>query len=158
MKQQGLFKAILFAGLVAGTLDGLAAMIVYQAMPMPLFGRIASAAVGRDTFSGEVMMVLGILFHYFIAFSWTALFFLIYPKIPLLAKMKILGGIIYGAIVWCVMNLAVVPMTKLNPAVFTTVGVLKGMVILMIMIGLPVSLLANRYYTQRSGRGVVANS
>jgi hypothetical protein len=145
-------KPVIITGFTAGTLDAIAAIIVYQANPMRMFQYIASAAIGRDiAFSGEWgTAFLGLCFHYTIAFSWTLLFFLAFPWIQKLRINKFLVGIIYGAIVWTGMNLLVLPLSQLPKATFTLKPVIIGMSILMVMIGIPISLFAHKFYANKS--------
>jgi hypothetical protein len=146
----GVLKAIVVTGLIAGTLDITTAMIVYKVPPFPMGRFIASGAFGKDAFSGGTpMALLGILFHYIIAFSWTILFFILYPKIPLLGKNKYVTGVLYGIMVWLVMNLVILPMTNVTRGEMKLIPSLIGMVILIFMIGLPISILAHRYYSRK---------
>jgi hypothetical protein len=148
--RSGLVKAIATAGLIAGTLDLLTASAVAKLNPVIVCQYIASGAFGsKDAFAGGYGMALGgLLFHYLIAYSWTALFFLIYPKIKLLSRSWILAGLGYGVVVWIVMNKIVVPMSLINQRPFDLVSAAKQMAILMVMIGLPVSFLAHRFYSK----------
>lgn len=109
---------------------------------------IASKAVGPDAFSGGLpMALLGLFFHYIIAFSWTALFFLLYPRIKLLSKNKIIVGLGYGVVVWLMMNLVVLPIVNGAFQPFQLQSVI-GIVILMVCIGLPVSWGAGKHYSK----------
>jgi hypothetical protein len=148
---RSLGKAIFITGLIAGTLDIIAAIVSSQANPIRLLQFIASAAVGREeAFAGGTpMALLGLLFHYIIAYSWTTLFFLLYPRVPVLQKNKYVVGLLYGVVVWLVMNLLVLPMSQIVQREFNWAGALKGTVILMLMIGLPISIMANRFYKGR---------
>ena len=144
-------KTILVTGLLAGTLDALAAIIHYTInggkLPSRIFQYIASGAVGEQAFTGGTgMVILGIIFHYTIAFAFTLFFFLIYPRINLLSKNKILTAIAYGIFVWLVMNLIVVPMSNIPASPFNLKQAVIGAVILMLAIGLPVSIIIGRYY------------
>ena len=82
---RNLVKGILIAGFIAGTLDIIAAIISSGADPIRVLQFIASGAVGRDAaFAGGLPMAfLGLALHYLIAYSWTTLFFLLYPKLCL---------------------------------------------------------------------------
>lgn len=149
--KKGIVSAILLTGLLAGTLDALAAIIQYSINtsknPVRIFYYIASGVFGKSAYDGGTPMVIaGVIFHYLIATSFAAFFYIIYPAIPWLGKNKILGGLIYGIFAWLVMNLAVVPLSRVSRGPFQIQQVLIGMGILMIAIGLPISLLANRYW------------
>ena len=149
-------RAILLAGFVAGLLDITAAIISFyinrNTGPARMFQYIASAVLGRDAFSGGVgTAALGLLFHFIIAYIFTIIFFLAYPKLNLYSKNMIVVGFVYGILVWVVMNLVVLPLS--NAAVarpFQAKEVITGVLILMFCIGLPVSILAHRYYARRA--------
>jgi uncharacterized membrane protein YagU involved in acid resistance len=145
-------KSILLAGLVAGTLDMLGAILVYVVIMQKttaekLVRGIASGAFKKDAFSGGTEMIIyGVAFHFLIAFAFTILYFMIFPYISFLRKQKILSGLLYGLFIWAVMNLIVLRIVFTTPAPITLKGFLTGAPILMIMIGLPLSFFANKYY------------
>lgn len=65
-------------------------------------------------------------------------------------KVILLSGFIGGLFIWCVMNLIVLPVVfPLRPHV-NPVSFLTGAAILMIMIGLPVSLITHKYYSLKN--------
>ncbi|PWT97133.1 MAG: hypothetical protein C5B52_14330 [Bacteroidetes bacterium] len=151
--KNGIYKWILLTGLLAGSLDILAAIIQFVSVtgksPVRIFYYIASGVFGKEAYDGGIPMVIaGFLFHYFIATIFSAFFFFIYPAIPILRKNKIVAGLAYGIFVWVIMNLAVVPVSRVNRGPFHLQQVLIGMGILMLCIGLPISLMANRYWSR----------
>src|SRR3954470_13943141 len=96
-----LLKTITRVGLLAGSLDiSFACVQAYLARgtsPVIVLQYIASAAVGKAAFAGGwEMPLLGLLFHFFIAYSFTALFFIIYPNIKFFSQNIVLTAIIYG--------------------------------------------------------------
>lgn len=139
---------ILITGLIAGTLDILAAIFILAGgNAVGVFKYIASGAFGKTAFDGgNEMVVWGAVFHYFIAMFWTALYFALYPKLPFLKRNKWLNAVVYGIIVWSVMNLVILPFTQIASQTFTVSGILKNVVILIICIGLPAALSADRFY------------
>jgi hypothetical protein len=146
----GLLKAIILTGLLAGTLDITSAVVASQVPPIPVGRYIATGIFGREALSGGVGMgVLGLFLHYVIAFSWTILFFLAYPKVSILSKNKIVVGLCYGIVVWLVMNLIVVPMSSVPRGPLQLRGIIINVSILMVMIGLPISIMAHRYYSAK---------
>src|SRR6187431_590610 len=101
MKKDTLTTTILFrAGLLVGFLDGMAAVIqtiLNNGDPVKLFQFIASGVFGPKAFSGgDTMAMAGVLFHFAIAFTWTLIFFLIYPRWKALSWNWIITGIVYG--------------------------------------------------------------
>lgn len=153
---------ILRAGLVAGTLDILAAMIVYGPIlgaikPLHLLQRIAAVLIGKAASSTGIWSAsLGLLIHYCIAFTFTSLFVLAYPKLPLLRKNAIVVGLCYGIFVWVVMNMIVLPLIGASEFKFSAIPSIRGAVILMFVIGLPISLITSRSY--RSYNSTISKS
>ena len=145
-------KTIALAGLLAGTLDGLAASLLFILRtgknPMIVFQFIASGVFGKTAFSAG-MEWWGILFHYGIATGWTIVFFLLYPKISILQKNIIATGIGYGIVVWMGMNLIVVPLSRVQQGPFSLSNAIINMIILMVCIGLPIARLVSRHYRAR---------
>lgn len=152
--KSGLIKQILLAGLVAGLLDITAAIVILaKGNAAGTFKFIASGAFGNAAFEGGAGMVAwGVFFHFFIAMSWASLYFLIYPKLSYLSKNKWLNGVLYGLLVWVVMNRLVLPLTQAPQAEFVWASALRGMAILMVCIGLPIAWLADRYYASNLRR------
>lgn len=152
MKQPGLFNIILRAGLLAGTLDILAAILILaKGNAEGTLKFIAAGVFGKAAFSGGLgMIAAGAVFHYFIATSFAAGYFLAYPRLPLLHKNKWLSGVLYGVFVWAVMNLLVVPMSNAPQNPFAWDSALKNMAILMVCIGLPIAWLADKFFTNRN--------
>lgn len=152
------FKTILLAGICVGTLDILAALADYYITtgknPGVVLKFIASGVFGKKAFSGSTnMILLGLLFHFVIAFSFTVFFLWLYPRIKILSKNRIVTGIVYGIFIWVIMNLVVLPVSNTPPLSYTALKVVKAILILIVMIGLPLSFIAyNRFYGKSSKR------
>jgi hypothetical protein len=147
---------ILKAGLLAGTLDIIAAIVVALIKgysPIVIFRYIASAVFGRVTAgTGWGMVAVGLLFHFLIAVVWAAIFYAIYPVVQRFIKSPIVAGLLYGIFVWIVMNLVVVPISRVKQGPFTTSGVIREMAILMICIGLPIALITGNSYRRTADK------
>ncbi|QEC67239.1 hypothetical protein FRZ67_08000 [Panacibacter ginsenosidivorans] len=144
-------KAVAITALIAGTLDMIGAIISYTANggknPLVIFQYIASAVFGKVAYNGNVSMILaGLFFHYLIAFIFTLFFFLLFPKIKLLAANTILLAIVYGIFVWAIMNRIVIPLTRLDHVSFDITKASIAAFILIVCIGLPVVIGAKKYY------------
>lgn len=142
-------------GLLAGTLDILSACLqAYIAKgisPETVLRFIASGAFGKPAFTGGWEMPLtGLLFHYIIAYSFTTLFFMLYPYINLMRKSIVLTAVVYGVFIFVVMNLLVLPLTKITraPIKLDKAAIATG--ILIVAIGLPLSIFARRFYQHRN--------
>ena len=151
----GFWSTVIWTGALAGTLDGLSAVVNNYAMggknPGRIFQYIASGVFGKETAyaGGATMVGWGIFFHYVIAYASTVVFFLAYPKLGLVTKNKILVAIGYGFVVWAVMNLVVVPLSGTPKFPFGLTSAVKNAVILMVCIGLPLSLSAHRFFARK---------
>lgn len=148
-------KTILFAGLFAGSLDILSAFIDYYIKsgkgPEGVLRYVASGVFGSEAFSGsDVMMLWGLLFHYIIAFSFTIFFFWLYPRLNFFHRNIILTAIVYGIFVWMVMNLVVVPLSNTPKSPFSLPKAIKAALILICMIGLPLSVILKKYLKKTS--------
>lgn len=150
-----LIRAILLAGLIAGTLDIISAITmsgIYSGTfrPIRLLQGIASGAVGKSAFEGGVGMALvGLIFHYCFAMMFATVYFLLFPYLPFLRRFPILWGGLYGIVAWAIMNGVVVPLSKITPAPFNWEKALINIAILMVMIGLPIALMARKYYSRK---------
>jgi hypothetical protein len=146
-----LVKAILLAGLLVGTLDILAAStqtLIYGRNPMDMLKFIASGVFGNAALTGgPAFSFYGLFFHYCIAMGWTVLFFLVYPKLDLLSKNRVVTGLLYGLFVWICMSQIVLPLSNTPSFPFKLSGAIISVIILMAAIGLPLSFMARRYYS-----------
>lgn len=151
-------NAVLIAWLLAGTLDGAAASVqslIVGGTPVRVFQYIASGVFGREAaFSGGAVMALaGGMFHYFIAFCWTILLFLLYPKIRLLSRNIHLTAVVYGILIWIVMNLVVLPLSSVTQGAFNLQRASIGAAILVVCVGWPVALITKGYYSGLTDHG-----
>ena len=144
------FKVILLAGLIAGTLDMTGACLVawLQAgvTPVRVMRYIASGLLGPGALTGGAgIAALGLALHYFIATTWATVFYLASRKVRFLVDQPILSGLLYGIVVYVVMNFIVVPLSLVRRGSPTLSSRLIQMSILMVCIGLPIALIVRRF-------------
>lgn len=146
------FRTILWIGLVAGTLD-ITENIVFNAFrgitPWRIFQFIASGLIdGRSFQLGWASVGLGVLIHYAIALTWTAIFYIAATEFNLtvLSRRPILSGLLYGMLVYVIMNFIVLPLSAvpLRPGAATIAARVNVVLALMFCIGIPVALLIKR--------------
>ena len=134
-------------GLIVGTLDILSAFIIVLSRGSTvtrLLQFIASGLLGPQAFQGgAATAVLGLALHFFIAFTLVAVFYAARQRFGLVRDHAISSGIIYGLIVFAVMNLIVLPLSAARPR-HSLSGDLIQIGIHMFVIGLPTSLLLRR--------------
>jgi len=157
--RRSFFASALTAGLVAGTLDITAACIQAYlktgTMPSQVLKYVASGAVDPKTFSNDTMLAVGLLVHFIIAISFTFFFFFLAKQIPSLVKYPILIGILYGVFVWSTMRFIILPyISRLNPKPIVGQEAIKnaaiGAAIIVVCVGIPVVLLARRYFRTKA--------
>ena len=145
------YSTILWIGLVAGTLD-ISDNLIYNAMrgvtPAMVFRFIASGLVGtRVVQMGWVAVALGLVLHYFIALSWTVIFYAASRKIAVLWRRPVISGLLYGCVVYALMNYIVVPLSSV-PHLTRHISVaarVNAVLAILLCIGLTISLLTRRY-------------
>jgi hypothetical protein len=151
LSSRSLSKPILFAGLVAGTLDISDALIFYyirsNVAPMRLLQGIASGVLGKQAFSGGWgTAALGLALHFLIATIWAALFILAARSLPVLRRYAIPCGIAYGCVVYVVMNYVVVPLSRSHGTPpHATVPLINAIAALVFCIGIPIALINKRF-------------
>ena len=106
---------------------------------------VASGLIGQKAFQGgAAATVLGLGLHFVIALSVVALFYFASRQLAFLRHHVVLSGILYGLIVFGVMNLVVLPLSAAKPRHSLT-GDLIQIGIHMFIIGLPTALLVRRF-------------
>lgn len=140
-------KNLLLIGLLAGLLDGISAVVFLAKMNFGIvFKFIASGIFGKSAFEGGTgMVLLGIVLHFLIAITFTFFFYFTFNRFDVLKNNKIIRGLIYGAFIWTVMNIIVLQLSNTPQNPLTFIGIAKGMSILMVCVGLPISLLTKSY-------------
>jgi hypothetical protein len=150
MRRAGHFWAIVGIGLIAGTLD-ISDNLIFNHFrgigPTRVFQYIASGLIGsRAARGGMASVALGIVLHYLIALIWTFVFYAGSRKLPVLRRRPVICGLLYGVVVYLVMNWVVLPLSAVpHPrSTMTIASRINGVLALMFCIGLTVSLLTRR--------------
>jgi hypothetical protein len=151
------WPAVLRIGLIAGTLD-ITDNLIFNHLrgvePADVFRYIASGLIGSRAFgSGPAVVAVGVLLHYAIALTWTAIFVLASRRAPILPRRPAASGVVYGGFVYLFMNLVVLPLSGVpRPrAPMTLPARLNGILAVVVFIGLTISYLV-RWTTRRLGR------
>ncbi|MES2176667.1 MAG: hypothetical protein V4550_02285 [Gemmatimonadota bacterium] len=124
-------RRLVRAGLLTGVIDGLWAVVLthlYGGEQIKLWQRIAATAFGDSMYNGGVKTAaLGLLMHFTVAFTWSAILLLLITRSRWLQQVldSPLGvlkiAMVYGPLIWLVMSLIVVPILTHKP--FTVDGV-----------------------------------
>src|SRR5262249_8207214 len=143
------YRVILSAGLLCGVLDLTAAFVnsgLRGASPMRVLQFIASGWLGPASSNGGLASAgPGLLSHFLVAGSASAVFFAASPKLNFLVEHAVISGILYGIAVYWFMNRIVVPLSAAPKLKFSVVSMVTGLAIHMICVGLPISLTIRWY-------------
>jgi hypothetical protein len=136
--------AIAVGGLIAGTLDLTQACLLFGAK-VPLV--IAAGLLGRQALQGGIATyLLGILLHFFIACSATAIYYAASRRLVFLKEHPLVCGLFYGAAVEVFMSYVVLPLSALHErGPYELHDVLQGLLVHMVVVGLPISFSVRRF-------------
>jgi len=139
--------AIGVGGLVAGTLDLTQALILFGRR-VPLV--IAAGLLGTQaTHGGAGTYVLGVLLHFFIATSATAIFYAASRRLCFLTEHPLVCGLFYGIAVELLMSYIVLPLSALHAkGPYELHDVLLGLVLHMVVVGLPIAFSVRHFARQ----------
>jgi len=163
MRNHSPLAAILSAGLIAGVLDITSAIVltlIYGGTPTRMLQGIASGAIGRDAAmaGGSGTALLGLAFHFLIAFTATTLYYLASRGLPILVERPFVFGPLYGIAVWLFMQFVVIPLSRIKPRPFTVRSVVTQLLIHMILVGLTIALVLRRFMTSGPERRALTAS
>lgn len=148
-----MFRPIVIATAISGTLDILFAMILTVA-----FGReipnmlrfVASGPFPAATGMGTSGAILGLVVHYcLMAIMATGLVLLVRWR-PQLAQTPLLTGLGYGIVTYFIMNWLVVPLRFHTPLPPKPISVATQLFAHIVLVGIPMAYIAAREFRQRS--------
>ena len=152
-RKVGQLPATLLVGLVVAVTMGIGTTINFLSSggknPIRLLQFVSSGLFGGDAFADEnklFMTWMGMFLHFFVSWGWAILYFILYNKITSLVKNKWRSGICFGLLIWMMMALVVMPLSKAPHVSFEFTGALFDIVIIIVGAGLPIALLTNRYF------------
>ena len=130
--------SIAVGGLIVGAVDLTQACFLFGA-GIPL--AIAGGLLGPTAFQGGApVYALGVLLHFFIAFSAAAVYYAASRKLPFLKEYPLVCGLCFGAWVDLFMRLVVLPLSALHAGgPYQLHDLLLGLGVHMVVIGLPIA-------------------
>jgi uncharacterized membrane protein YagU involved in acid resistance len=141
-------RGILWGGLIAGVLDISDAFFLWKMRgvnPMRGLQGIASGLLGKDAFSGgAATAALGAVLHFVIAFGAAVVYYFMLKVMPTLALHPIPWGMVYGLVVFAVMNLVILPLSRVKMNPYPLPVLLNLLFAHTILVGLPIALAARR--------------
>jgi hypothetical protein len=150
-------RAIGLGGFIAGVLDISDALLFYGIRGVPperLLQGIAAGLLGtRAIRGGWPTAILGLILHFLIAFTATAVYYGASRRLQMLRQRPIISGILYGIAVFLFMNVIVVPLSAIHrspTAMFAfNIASLNAVLALILFIGLPIAIVVNRVARNR---------
>ena len=154
MPKRSAARAIFVGGLIAGAFDITYACLFFglrnHVSPIRILQSVARGALGQNAFQGGWKAAgLGLFFHFLIALTAAAVYFLLSRALRFMVAHAIVCGILYGACVYLfmygvVMRVSAIHSTTL-PWVYPWQVLIPNLLIHMFGIGLPIALAVRRY-------------
>jgi uncharacterized membrane protein YagU involved in acid resistance len=143
-------RAIVWGGLLAGLGDITFAFVMSGLRgvgPVRVLQSVASGLLGEAAKDGGLATAaLGAVLHFFIAFIWATVFWLLSRKFSFLVEHPIICGLLYGHEVYFFMYFVVLPLSAIYfNLTYTPYSVLLNSAGHMLLVGLPIALAARRY-------------
>ena len=141
---------IVVAGLIIAVLRQLDVFVVYGLLfripYIVLLQFIASGILGEAAFAGGLgSALLGLILHVVFSLVIAAVFILAAARLPVLRRNLTLGGLLYGVVIYFVMNFVVTPLSAAPPPEAVAVWVIvEGIIGHALLIGLPLAFIARR--------------
>jgi len=150
-------RTIILGGLIAGSLDLLAAFVnsgIRGVSPVRVLQAIASGVLGAEAFKGgAATAALGLVLHLCIATTATAVYYAASRKFKALVDRAVVCGLAYGVVVYLVMNLVVLPLSAITFKIsHAPANVATAALILMFCVGLPIALVVKKSATRELRR------
>jgi uncharacterized membrane protein YagU involved in acid resistance len=153
-KSSPAYLPILIGGLIAGTLD-ISYACIYSYVrrgtrPVVILQSVASGALGAAAFTGGAKAAaLGLAFHFLIALIAATVFYFASRVISFMITHAVISGIVFGICVYLVMNLVVLPLSRIPVKVplwaYPWPSLIGGLLIHMFGIGLPIALVVRKF-------------
>jgi len=140
---------ILTGGLIAGTLDIAAAIVIHAfrgVRPVRILQSVASGLLGPAAFTGgAATAALGLALHFLIATTAAAVYYLASRRLSGLVRQATLWGALYGVAVYLFMNFVVLPLSAMRKQPFSLEMAAIMVAIHIVCVGLPIALAVRRY-------------
>jgi hypothetical protein len=146
---------ILAGGLVAGALDITYACVfwaVKAGVPAQrIFQSVAAGLLGKASFEGgTATAALGLALHFLIATSMSLTYYLVARRWPLLWRQAVPCGLLYGLLLYAIMNFIVVPLSAAGGGGGKDLlWVAMSVAVHALFIGLPIALFSRRAIVAR---------
>ncbi len=152
-----LLDQALKAGTIAALLFAAAKSVYYYLQsgenPFKYFQNISGMVFGNQAFTSGTFygwVVSGFVFHFLATLLISVIYFFAYQNVNKILHNKFLIGIIYGLTAWLLINFLIAPIITKTSIVLNLGKTTIAALIFIAAIGLPVALLANRFYSKKN--------
>ena len=150
IKEKSALMTIFWGGLIAGILNVNAAVLAYWLFkdlnPFHVLQYVASGVFGPSTINESLgYVVVGVMFHFVIAYAFAFFFFFIYQKIKYIKSNIIVAGLVYGLSIWLFMNAIILPNSNVPKSPMDFLSVIEALWH-MVLVGLPIAIITDKYY------------
>lgn len=140
------WRAIFLGGATAGALDLIYVISVFGLLGLPasnIVQTIASGILGKAAFAGGAATVaLGVGLHFMMTLIMAGIYYLMAPDT--LRRRPFIGGPLYGAAIWLVMNFIVVPLSAAPIGIPPAPIAVADFACHMFLVGLPIAWFSRR--------------
>ena len=148
------WQAILLGAAVVGAIDWTYATVFVVLKGIPWYRPwqgVASAVLGPEAMNGGLHVAFfGILLHFTVAACIVSVYWILSRRLRVMREKILLCGPVFGVIAFFVMNLVVVPLTRIGPQPLKlspwTIG---GLLVHMLLIGPAAAYFAGRATTRQ---------
>lgn len=150
MRRDSASFAILVGGGIAGALDILYAItfavVARGSTAQSLLQLVASGALGAAAYDGGASTAaLGLVLHFLMTFAMAGIFYFASLRLPFLTRRAVVAGILYGVVIFAVMNFIVLPSSAFpHPVRFSPLATSTNLLSHMLFVGLPIALVTRR--------------
>jgi uncharacterized membrane protein YagU involved in acid resistance len=144
------YRAVLYGGLVAGTLD-LAYALIANAMrgiePVRIMQSISSGLLGSAAYSqGAASAALGVALHFLMMFVICGIYYAASRRLSVLTERPIVMGLLYGVAVYVVMSFVVLPLSAFpHPVSHAPSAVAVASAAMLFCVGILIALIVRRF-------------
>jgi len=144
-------RAIVTGLAIAGVLDAAFAVVVdvlilHAFSLLGVLQWIASGLLGRAAFAGGLATAaLGVAIHFALAAVFAAFYYAVSTRASALRTQAVTFGITYGAAIWLLMDLVILPRSGAPMAPFDPIVFGAFLLDHMFFVGLPIALAVKRY-------------
>ena len=136
-------------GGIGGLLDAISATLLWGVYlgsnPAGIWQSVASGLLGKASFEGgNATAALGLTLHFIIAFCMALAYVLASRRLAVLKARPILMGVMYGALLYVVMNFIVVPLSAIGYRAPTLAGALRALLPHVLFVGPAIALVTAR--------------